>query len=84
MNNPINSPAGYYQQAVHPAQAQHLQTQNIPQNPIPSSNIASAQPNDQFYPDAEIMNDGLIDPIQRSKELMGQLRISLQVSVFFF
>lgn len=84
MNNQINSPAGYYQQgSMHPGQPPQqvmVQSQSIPpQNPIATSNMIPGQSNDQFYPDPEIKNDGLIDPIQKSKDMMNQLKNSLQV-----
>lgn len=81
MNNQINSPAGYYQQnPIHSGQP--VQQTVIPSQSVSHSSIpASIQSNDQFDSDYDIINDGLVDPVQKSKDVMTQLKLSLQVDI---
>lgn len=81
MNNQINSPAGYYQQnpihPVQPTQQTIIANQNVSHSSIP------IQSSDQFDSDYDIINDGLVDPVKKSKEMMKHLKLSLQVNFNF-
>ncbi|CAF0748662.1 unnamed protein product [Brachionus calyciflorus] len=87
MNNQINSPAGYYPQGgVHPGQPTqqpmvNIQPNVIPPNPVMTNPVMMPNPApvpDHFHTDSDIVNDGLVDPIVKSKDLLKQLKMSLQ------
>ena len=67
--NQVNSPAGYFQGQSQPT-------------PPPGMQAGSQMPGSgpgPFQADGEIVNDGLVDPIIRCKDLQGQLKQSVQV-----
>ncbi len=70
--NQVNSPA-YYQGTGQPVTPQQVANAGISQQ-------ASMPPNQlSFNADADIVNDGLVDPIVKCRELSSHLIQSLQV-----
>jgi hypothetical protein len=71
MNQQTNSPAYYSQQQPTPTGASQVPPGSNPPGP------ASQQPS-AYQVDLDVQNDGLVDPVMRSKELYIQLGNSLK------
>jgi hypothetical protein len=70
MNQQNNSPAFYQQSGPTSQSGAPIISQ---QQPIPQTNPAA-----QSYQDLDIQNDGLVDPILKSKELYAQFGTALK------
>ena len=66
----ISTPQGVNPNPIIPPGANIQQTTNLPPNQI------------AFHSDSDIVNDGLIDPISKCKELFSHLRNSLQFLLY--
>ena len=76
----LNSQASYYQ-GGQGGQLSLNQAAVSDYRNIPSQSTIGQQPNQaaMFVSDLDIVNDGLVDPVLKCRDLCGQLRQSLQV-----